>query len=113
MVACDQVATIPSFKEFDVKDKLKFLVINFHKKFDGLIGTDILEKYNSEISLRNKKVIINSKPLQLFFDTDQEKELDEYEKFINNLNLENDMEVEKVRFGFNLNTEEREQLNNS
>lgn len=49
--------TIPCFNEFKEPDSIKLYVYKFHEFFDGLIGLDLLENWESKIDLKNKQLI--------------------------------------------------------
>lgn len=46
--------TLPSFKEFNNSDNTTFYIYKFHNYFDGLIGTDLLDKWEAVIDYKNK-----------------------------------------------------------
>lgn len=46
--------TLPSFKEFNNSDNTTFYIYKFHDYFDGLIGTDLLDKWEAVIDYKNK-----------------------------------------------------------
>ena len=49
--------TIPSFNEFNDPRNITFYVYKFHDFFDGLIGTDLLDKWDAVIDYKNKTLI--------------------------------------------------------
>lgn len=50
----DYSITLPSFKEFGDSSDVTFYVYKFHEFFDGLIGTDLLDKWEAVIDYKNK-----------------------------------------------------------
>lgn len=47
--------TLPSFTEFNDNDTdITFFIYNFHDYFDGLIGTDLLDKWEATINYKDK-----------------------------------------------------------
>lgn len=65
----DYSITIPSFQEFnDNNSPIKLFVYKFHDYFDGLIGTDLLEQWNAEISYGKKefKTPFAVNPIRMF-----------------------------------------------
>lgn len=53
----DYSITIPCFTEFNENDTIKLYVYRFHNYFDGLIGLDLLSKWQSKIDLKDFKLI--------------------------------------------------------
>lgn len=51
---CNYSITLPSFKEFNDSCDVTFYVYKFHEFFDGLIGTDLLDKWEAVIDYKNK-----------------------------------------------------------
>lgn len=51
---CDYSITFPFFQEFNVHDNVTLYLYKFHNFFDGLLGLDLLDAWNSSIDLRNK-----------------------------------------------------------
>lgn len=49
--------TLPCFTEFKDNDDITLYVYKFHNYFDGLIGLDLLEKWESKIDLKNKLLL--------------------------------------------------------
>lgn len=45
--------TLPCFPEFCEPDSIKLYIYNFHRYFDGLIGNDLLRRWESNIDLKN------------------------------------------------------------
>lgn len=60
--------TIPCFSEFKSQDNIKFFVYRFHDYFDGLIGLDLLTKWEAKIDLKNRmlstKLAVN--PIKMY-----------------------------------------------
>lgn len=52
----DSSITIPAFPEFKDETNLTFFVYNFHDYFDGLIGSDLLDKWEAVIDYKNKTI---------------------------------------------------------
>lgn len=50
----DYSITMPSFNEFNDSNDVTFYVYKFHDFFDGLIGTDLLDKWEAVIDYKNK-----------------------------------------------------------
>lgn len=48
---------IPCFSEFNETDDIKLYIYKFHNYFDGLIGLDLLEKFEAKIDLKDKVLI--------------------------------------------------------
>lgn len=48
---------MPSFPEFKEEGDITLFILDFHKYFDGLIGFDLLDSWNTNIDLRNRKLI--------------------------------------------------------
>lgn len=46
--------TLPCFSEFQDPNDIKLFVYKFHDYFDGLIGLDLLEKWEAKIDLKDK-----------------------------------------------------------
>lgn len=53
----DYSITVPCFSEFQETEKIKLFVYKFHDYFDGLIGLDLLENWESKIDLKNRQLI--------------------------------------------------------
>lgn len=49
--------TIPAFNEFQESENIKLFIYKFHEYFDGLIGLDLLEKWEAKIDLKDKQLI--------------------------------------------------------
>ena len=74
-IPCDTKITIDPFLEFDSKEKIEFLEMKFHDKFDGLIGNNIMFPLQVEINYKDKVLKLNTgNKIQLFFSVDEEKE---------------------------------------
>lgn len=60
--------SLPCFTEFQDSDYIKLFVYRFHDYFDGLIGLDLLEKWEAKIDLKNKVLITRSamNPIQMY-----------------------------------------------
>ena len=52
--------TIPCFLEFQEQENIKLFIYKFHDVFDGLIGLDLLEKWEAKIDLKDKVLITRS-----------------------------------------------------
>lgn len=64
---------IKCFREFkSPNDNLEFFVYKFHNIYDGLIGNDILMKYNTLINYTGKIITINNVEIKLKFSNDPE-----------------------------------------
>jgi hypothetical protein len=50
----DHSITLPCFDEFNESGDITLFVYNFHNYFDGLIGFDLLDTWDSNIDLKNK-----------------------------------------------------------
>lgn len=65
---CNHSITLPSFNEFNDPGDVTFFVYKFHNFFDGLIGTDLLDKWEATIDYKNKlfktKTALN--PIQIY-----------------------------------------------
>ena len=74
----DYSITLPCFNEFNESDNIKLFVYRFHDYFDGLIGLDLLSKWEAKIDLKdfqlvtrtatNKIKVYNSRNLNLYED---------------------------------------------
>lgn len=65
----DYSITLPCFPEIKDDDSTcTFFLHKFHNYFDGLIGLDILNKWNSNIDLKNKKLVTrnSSNPIEMY-----------------------------------------------
>lgn len=60
--------TIPCFTEFQEAGELTFFVYDFHQFFDGLLGLDLLTKWESNIDLKNNLLTLRNAtiPLDLY-----------------------------------------------
>lgn len=60
--------TIPSFSEFNSKDSITLFIYKFHNYFDGLIGTDLLDKWEATIDYKRKLFVTSnaSNPIQIY-----------------------------------------------
>lgn len=60
--------TLPCFQEFNNNDNIKLFVYKFHNHFDGLIGLDLLTKWEAKIDLKNCKLITHSaiNPIRMY-----------------------------------------------
>jgi len=52
----DEVAEIPIFEIFKTTGKHKFYLIYFSKKYDGLIGIDMLKQLNANVNFSSEKI---------------------------------------------------------
>lgn len=52
----DHSITMPCFSEFNDKSNVTLFVYNFHEYFDGLIGSDLLDKWEATIDFKNKRL---------------------------------------------------------
>lgn len=50
----DYSVTVPCFSEFNDQNPIKLYVYRFHEYFDGLIGLDLLEQWQSKIDLGSR-----------------------------------------------------------
>lgn len=48
--------TVPTFSEFNSQELIKLFVYRFHDYFDGLIGLDLLTKWEAKIDLKNQSL---------------------------------------------------------
>lgn len=72
---CETKVTIEPFLEFDSKEKLEFLELEFHDEYDGLIGNNILRPLQAEISYKEKSLKVNTgNEIPLFFNVEEENE---------------------------------------
>lgn len=55
----DYSITVPCFQEINDHDAIKFFIYKFHNHFDGLIGLDLLTKWEANINL--KQLCLNTK----------------------------------------------------
>lgn len=53
----DYSITLPWFSEFNEDGDITFYVYHFHEYFDGLLGLDLLEKLESTINLKDRKLV--------------------------------------------------------
>lgn len=53
----DKVTVIPIFKIFKVNDTHKFYIFDFNKKYDGLIGIDLLQQLHAVVDIGNKVLV--------------------------------------------------------
>ena len=75
VIPCDTKVTIEPFIEFDSKEKMEFLEMNFHDKFDGILGNNIMLPLEAEINFKNKILKLKSgNEIPLFFSVNEEKE---------------------------------------
>lgn len=60
--------SLPCFVEFQDPDDIKLFVYRFHNYFDGLIGLDLLEKWEAKIDLKNRVLITRNatNPIRMF-----------------------------------------------
>lgn len=52
----DHSITLPCFAEFKDNDNMKLFIYDFHNYFDGLLGFDLLDAWDSNIDFRSKKL---------------------------------------------------------
>lgn len=71
---------LPCFSEFNDKNSITFFIYRFHNYFDGLIGTDLLDKWGANIDYKNKKFITQNatNPIHIY----DSKNLNLYEDVI-------------------------------
>lgn len=64
----DYSISLPNFREFNDNDNVTFFIYKFHNYFDGLIGLDLLNKWEANIDLKNNKLItrLASNPIQMY-----------------------------------------------
>jgi hypothetical protein len=64
----DHSITLPCFDEFNESGDITLFVYNFHNYFDGLIGFDLLDTWDSNIDLKNKLLLTrNAKvPIEMY-----------------------------------------------
>lgn len=64
----DYSITLPCFPEFNQPDNIKLFIYKFHEHFDGLLGLDLLTKWESNIDLKNMTLNTNLSvtPIHLF-----------------------------------------------
>lgn len=60
--------SLPCFSEFQDSDFIKLFLYRFHNYFDGLIGLDLLEKWEAKIDLKNRLLITRNatNPIQMY-----------------------------------------------
>lgn len=65
---CDYSITLPCFPEFRDATDVTLFVYKFHNYFDGLIGSDLLNKWESSIDFKNKIFVTKyaSNPIQVY-----------------------------------------------
>lgn len=59
------VVHIPIFEMFKTHGLHKFYMFNFSPKFDGLIGTDLLQRVNANIDMKEGKITIPANKIPL------------------------------------------------
>jgi len=59
--------TFQNFKEFNLPGTIKFLIFNFHKYFDGLLGYDALSTLEAKIDTHKRLLITKNATLPLNF----------------------------------------------
>ncbi|CAH0404793.1 unnamed protein product [Chilo suppressalis] len=60
--------TLPCFPEFNDNENIRLFVYNFHDFFDGLIGLDLLTKWEAKIDLKDRTLITRSivNPIRMY-----------------------------------------------
>jgi hypothetical protein len=60
--------SIPCFEEFKEREGIKLYVYKFHEYFDGLIGLDLLEKWEAKIDLKEKLLLtrFSTNPIKMY-----------------------------------------------
>jgi transposase InsO family protein len=71
---------LPCFREFNDSDEIKLFLYKFHDRFDGLIGMDLLTKWEAKLDLKENKLITKSavNPIQMY----NSRNLNLYEEII-------------------------------
>jgi hypothetical protein len=64
----DYSVTLPCFPEFKSDNDVTFFVYKFHNYFDGLIGLDLLNEWESNIDLKNNVLVTKSatNPIRMY-----------------------------------------------
>lgn len=64
----DYSITLPCFQEFRDNRDIKLFIYKFHNYFDGLIGLDLLEKWEARIDLKNRILVTShaSNPILMY-----------------------------------------------
>lgn len=59
---------LPCFNEFQESGDIKLFIYKFHDFFDGLIGLDLLEKWEAKIDLKDKELITrnSNNPIRMY-----------------------------------------------
>lgn len=69
-----QKVRIPLFKELgNPNEQIDFLIIKFHNFCDGLIGNDLLQRFNATIDYKNNQLIFNENAIPLYFQNKENK----------------------------------------
>ncbi|WP_253302428.1 reverse transcriptase domain-containing protein [Wolbachia endosymbiont of Psylliodes chrysocephala] len=79
----NEVIEIPVFKIFNVNAKHKFYLFDFSKKYDGLIGIDLLKQLNASVNLHQKLIITPTVQIPIIYESE------DLTNFKNKLKLEN------------------------
>lgn len=60
--------TLPCFSEFNNRDAMKLFVYRFYDHFDGLIGLDLLTKWEAKIDIKNRTLTTQSaiNPIKMY-----------------------------------------------
>lgn len=60
--------TLPCFPEFNSKSNINLFIYRFHDYFDGLVGLDLLNKFEAKIDLKNKTLTTKNacNPIRMF-----------------------------------------------
>lgn len=67
IIKINKICRIPCFREFGLGNQYcEFLEYNFHKKFDGLIGGNILDDLNAVINYPKRQLIINDTSIDFY-----------------------------------------------
>lgn len=70
VVNIHEVVNIPLFEELSSSSqKVEFLVCDFHDRFDGLIGNNILMQIKAVVDYRTNHLIVGEKKIKLCFDS--------------------------------------------
>lgn len=64
----DYSISLPCFSEFNETQDITLFIYKFHDYFDGLLGIDLLDEWNSTIDLKNKILITRNStvPIQMY-----------------------------------------------
>lgn len=69
----EHTATIPAPTLFNAPSKvqIKFHLFNFHEKFDGLLGLELIKQLNAQLDFKNSKLITPSAQIPIHYENTQ------------------------------------------